>query len=187
MELHARDGKGVMDHRHDQAFPVAGVRMQTGWHGLLLDDPTVVVAYFHRRWQVMPHVHPRGEVLWDMLPRDQGLPAVQRRGQIQKLPAQLPLDGLHAQTNPQHRHMTRHGLCQHLEQLGVLFWQPRARGKHQGICPVPEALFPATLLHHMHLGTQTLKVMDQVPRKGVQAIEEGDAHALSLGAHKSTS
>ena len=36
------------------------------------------------------------------------------------------------------------------------------------------------------MGPTTLQVVDQIPREGVEAVEEGDAHGLALGLNKST-
>jgi 2-iminobutanoate/2-iminopropanoate deaminase len=45
---------------------------------------------------------------------------------------------------------------------------------------------PLPLFHDLNTRTGTLQVVDQIPRKGVETIEEGDAHGLALGLDKST-
>jgi hypothetical protein len=48
MKLNARDGKGTMDHCHDQPGSIAGFHMQAFGKGGFIEHPTVIMTHDHR-------------------------------------------------------------------------------------------------------------------------------------------
>ena len=62
------------------------------------------------------------------------------------------MDGLHAQTNPKHRHPAVHRLLQHVQQLGMLFRQSGARRQHKGVGLGPIRSLPLPFFHDTDTG-----------------------------------